>query len=194
MPYGQRKGDFMNKQPQITEQTKRNLCTAFWKLYQEKSIEKITVKEVTALAGYNRATFYLYYQDIYDLLEQIEDEILKQTKKALAAYRAESLQETVPALLNVLTVDLLQYRDYVHTLLGEHGDPKFVVRFKAAIWPFLTEWLVPSEKYTKYEMDLLAEYYLSGLVAVVVKWAADPQITTEELIRFLVPVAFPGTI
>lgn len=66
----------MKKQPHITEQTKNNLRIAFWSLYAQKPIEKISIKEITELAGYNRGTFYLYYNDVYDLLHQIEEEIL----------------------------------------------------------------------------------------------------------------------
>lgn len=57
----------MKKQPQITEQTKACLREAFWTLYTKKPIEKISIKEITDLAGYNRGTFYLYYKDVYDL-------------------------------------------------------------------------------------------------------------------------------
>ena len=48
----------MNKQPEITAQTKQNFVDAFWELYKKYSIEKITVKQITDKAGYNRATFY----------------------------------------------------------------------------------------------------------------------------------------
>ena len=48
----------MKKQPELTAQTKENLMEAFWQIYCEKRIEKVTVKEITAKAGYNRSTFY----------------------------------------------------------------------------------------------------------------------------------------
>jgi hypothetical protein len=35
--------DKMNKQPEITEQTRANLLKAFWSLYTEKRIDQITV-------------------------------------------------------------------------------------------------------------------------------------------------------
>ena len=49
----------MKKQPHITEQTKNNLRIAFWSLYAQKPIEKISIKEITELAGYNRGTFFI---------------------------------------------------------------------------------------------------------------------------------------
>jgi AcrR family transcriptional regulator len=56
--------------------TKQNLIDAFWALYCEKRIEKITVKEITQKAGYNRGTFYEYFTDIYDVLNQIEESLI----------------------------------------------------------------------------------------------------------------------
>lgn len=41
---------------------------------KEKPIKDISVKELTDLADINRGTFYLHYRDIYDMLEQLEDE------------------------------------------------------------------------------------------------------------------------
>ena len=41
----------MKKQPHITEQTKNNLRIAFWSLYAQKPIEKISIKEITELAA-----------------------------------------------------------------------------------------------------------------------------------------------
>ena len=66
----------MRKQPQVTEQTRSNLRQAFWELYAEKPVEKISVREITDRAGYNRATFYLYYHDVYELLDEIESMVL----------------------------------------------------------------------------------------------------------------------
>ena len=61
----------MRKRPEQTEQTETDLKQAFWKLYAAKPIEQITVSEVAQLAGYNRGTFYLHVQDIYDVLNDL---------------------------------------------------------------------------------------------------------------------------
>ena len=64
------------KKTAAKEETKQALIQAFWKLYREKRIEKITVGEIAAVAGYNRSTFYEYFYDVPDVLQQIEDCIL----------------------------------------------------------------------------------------------------------------------
>ncbi len=57
--------------------TTTNIKNAFLKLRSSKSLERITVKELSDLALINKATFYMHYKDIYDLSSQMEDEILR---------------------------------------------------------------------------------------------------------------------
>lgn len=58
------------------QRTKRSIINAFIQLRAKKPLEKITVKELAEVAYINKATFYTYYQDIYDLSEQLEDEAI----------------------------------------------------------------------------------------------------------------------
>ncbi|URN86257.1 TetR/AcrR family transcriptional regulator [Acetobacterium wieringae] len=56
--------------------TRQNLIDSFWLLYCQKNIEKITVKEICEIAGYNRSTFYVYFNDVYEILEEIEEQTI----------------------------------------------------------------------------------------------------------------------
>jgi AcrR family transcriptional regulator len=53
---------------------KEKIKKAFLQLYEERPIEKISVRLLTEAAGVNRGTFYDHYLDIYDLRDQIEEE------------------------------------------------------------------------------------------------------------------------
>ena len=59
------------------ERTKKCIKDAFIELRKTKPIEKVTVKELAALACINKATFYSHYNDIYDLSEQMENETIQ---------------------------------------------------------------------------------------------------------------------
>ena len=61
------------------KRTRRSIMNAFIHLRAERPIEKITVKELAEKAMINKATFYLHYKDIYDLSEQLEDELLDES-------------------------------------------------------------------------------------------------------------------
>jgi AcrR family transcriptional regulator len=71
----------MKHNPEITAQTRKNLMDAFWHIYSKEGIEKTSVREIVGKAGYNRCTFYEYFTDVYDVLEQIEASILPNIEK-----------------------------------------------------------------------------------------------------------------
>ena len=55
--------------------TKTNIKNAFLELAQDKKLDDITVSELTARAKVNRSTFYLHYDSVLRVLEDIETEI-----------------------------------------------------------------------------------------------------------------------
>lgn len=63
------------------ERTRRSIINAFIELRAKKSLEKITVKELSEIALINKATFYSHFTDIYDLSEQLEKETIENILK-----------------------------------------------------------------------------------------------------------------
>ena len=59
------------------QKTRNSLFSAFIELRASKPIEKITVKELTEKANISKQTFYLHFQDIYDLSEYLENDALQ---------------------------------------------------------------------------------------------------------------------
>jgi len=59
------------------QRTRNSLFSAFIELRAVKPVEKITVKELTEKANISKQTFYLHFQDIYDLSEYLENDALQ---------------------------------------------------------------------------------------------------------------------
>lgn len=53
----------------------------FWQLWEEQELSDITVTQIIKEANVNRSTFYAHYQDKIDLLEQVENKLLKEFYK-----------------------------------------------------------------------------------------------------------------
>ncbi len=66
--------------------TKKILKESLMELMQEKPISKITIKEICDLSEMSRSTFYLHYQDQFELLTDIKNEVMENTEKALGSY------------------------------------------------------------------------------------------------------------
>ncbi len=61
----------MNEKDPRAVRTKNLIKEAFVKLLEEKDFKYITIKDITAKATINRATFYAHYLDKYILLEEL---------------------------------------------------------------------------------------------------------------------------
>ena len=59
------------------KRTRMNIREAFIVLAQKKKMKRITIKELSAEAMINKATFYLHYHDLEDLVSEIEDTTIK---------------------------------------------------------------------------------------------------------------------
>ena len=71
----------MNNTDRRVKRTKKALRDALFTLLEQKSINEITVTELTTLADVNRATFYFYYTDLIDMLQQIQNETYQAFKE-----------------------------------------------------------------------------------------------------------------
>ncbi|MGI5874344.1 MAG: TetR/AcrR family transcriptional regulator [Bacillota bacterium] len=72
-----KKGDAVMKSPSKTQiRTRKNLIEAFMTVYRTKTIDRVSVRDITDAAGYHRSTFYLYFKDVYDLADAAEDQVL----------------------------------------------------------------------------------------------------------------------
>lgn len=78
--------------------TRTAIQSAFLKLIFEKDINKITIKELCERADINKSTFYLHYQDIYDLEEQFEEEISEKVCHIILEYEVGELIPKAPEI------------------------------------------------------------------------------------------------
>jgi AcrR family transcriptional regulator len=112
--------------------TRKILKDSLISLMKERSVTDIGIKEICARAEVSRSTFYVYYENVYDLLAEIEEEafeyfndLLNQidvsvkhgSRKHLSAYKQKYL-EFIADKDNPLQV-----------LLSENGDINFQKRF-----------------------------------------------------------------
>lgn len=174
----------MRKRPEITEQTRTNLMTAFWKILEVKKMDKITVKEITDYAGYYRSTFYEYFTDMSDLLEQVEDELISDIEKQAN----NSLTNNSMDDLIMKSVDF--YNDnsqYLSLLLGSSGSPAFASKLKDTVRPLVFKYYNFEDEDTRAEY--LIEFVLSALFGTLTFWfQKNKNITAQELVITINPI------
>ena len=150
---------------EIKKRTKDNLTEAFWQLYEKKEISKITVKEITTLAGYNRSTFYEYFKDVYDVLDQLEESLIREPMVPLK--RPKEGKE-VESIMMALSEEFERNKRYFSVLLGDNGDPKFHSKLKNKIKPKIKEKIESVGIKDETKINILIEYQVSAMLGIMV--------------------------
>lgn len=185
----------MARRPSITETTRKNLMDAFWKLYLTKPVERISVKEITDMAGYNRGTFYLYFRDIYDVLENIEDNVLDIMDSEINNYR-EILKSsgTVPDVKDIASaaVDIFHKCDYKPLILmNKSGNSRFELILKEKMRSTLNDRVSQTIDVDEQTREYIVHFFMSGILGVLKKWYDDGmKISVEEHLSLVCNVLF----
>lgn len=138
-------------------------------LLKEKQIGSITVKGICELADINRSTFYAHYADQYDLLEQIEAEIIEDMNMYLSMFNFAKEEETLK-----MTEKLLEYfvtkHDECQTLLNENGDSSFEKKVTVVAHHFIMKNWMEVNCLDKQLSEYLSAFIISGSIQMMKKW------------------------
>ena len=174
----------MSKRPHITETTRKNLMDAFWKLYLTKPVEKISVREITDIAGYNRGTFYLYFKDVYDVLEQIENDVLEVVEREAKRYAGVFCNESAEVDISAATsaaVDIFECCDYKpFILLSDRGDPRFEKAIKEKMHKHIEAKVNRNTNADETTKEYIIHFMVSGILGIIKKWYGDGMVIPME--------------
>lgn len=151
--------------------TKASIKSSLLEIAQDKKIEDITVSELTARADVNRSTFYLHYNSIINVLEDIEQEIAEKVSKDLDAFDINDIYGSTYKMLVRLTSTLDGIPTLKKCVVYSENSPKIINTLKQIFTDqaknaILNEFPYLSEDDVKYPLT----YVSSGIVESYLKW------------------------
>lgn len=156
---------------------------AFLELVQVKELDKITVAEITQRADLSRNTFYTHYQDIYAVLEELQNEAMMQLKIALedarSKHQLDKPLEFLEKLANILAASENQYK----ILLKVKGADIFIAKLKQTVMEHVIEGL-DAEGITKpKEYLIFLEILSSGFISLFQMYlCSETDLTPKEIV------------
>ena len=170
----------MNKNESKYFNTATRMDKALITLLEKKDFEYITIKEICDVAGVNRSTFYLHYENTSDLLRETTRYIID---KHLEYYKIDqeriSLQfETCKheELLFITEEYLMPYLTFIKdnqrlfkvSIKHFHSmqmDEVYGRMFQHIFSPILARFGVPET-----ERSYVMKFYLNGVFAIIMEW------------------------
>lgn len=163
--------------------TKMVIKNSFMKLLKGQPLNKITVKEVCEMAEINRATFYKHYMNCFDLLEQIEDEMIAELKQLIQESQLKSSTDTFNKIFSKIKED----GEWYITLVSDYGDRTFPNRILNLCYEQMNpsiESLFPNMP--KPEREWLYFFSASGCSGILSHWInTGMQEDAAELSKFI---------
>lgn len=147
--------------------TKNIIKESFIELLQEKEIDKITVSELCEKSDINRATFYRYYIDIYDLLLKIELEFANELKDKLTNYTSSSFKDIVIEYLKYLKDN----KEFVKIIFGNSKNLYFLYDFFEYFFEnFKNKWFININGLDEESKKILFIFMFNGCLGIIKYW------------------------
>ena len=161
------------EQDRRVRRTRKQLQAALAALTREKDLKDITVRELTELADVNRGTFYSHYKDLYDMQEQMEQELFQQLSAVLSSHLLkEGPGDLRPVLTEVFQFILENQELFVTTL--SCGGEQFFSRLQQMIYErYLHQWSGYYDLGSAQGTNYYLEFVVAGVMGLVRAWIRD---------------------
>lgn len=167
----------MNKNESKYFNTAKKMNEAFLSLLEKKSFEYITIKDICKEANVNRSTFYLHYDNLNDLLEEVITNTSADFYKAFSFAKRKDIPSSSLDELNFINDNyLIPYLNFVKEhkkIYQEFKNYSSLFRadcYKTEIYHDLIDQILDKfgidDKYKEYLFD----FFVSGIQSIVTRW------------------------
>ena len=175
----------------MAQDAKKALRQSTVELLYTTDLDHIAVTDVVKAAKVSRTTFYRYYASVYDVVEELEEELLSFMRDinrwaVIEPVTASSSRLTQSAMARITAI--YEHKDVLRAIMGPHGDPLFRQKATDVMARYWMQRLGQrSTPERQREIELYTTFMAAGHYAVIEKWVAreDDDLSPEEMARFL---------
>lgn len=164
--------------------TRNMIRHSFLRLLTDKPIGKITVKEICEMADINRATFYAHYEDVYDLLEKIEEDFYADVQDSVKGM----IQADYTGILPIEILKKIRENDVLcKAMFGKNGDKEFLRKMMYfAEEDSLGDWKKLYPHLGDEKLEWLYSFIVNGCAGIIQKWVESGfQAEPETMAQFM---------
>lgn len=167
--------------------TNKVLFDALITLMEQKDFEKIKISDICDVALVNRSTFYAHYEDKYDLLLALIDDLKNNLENELKQNKEEDISKNYyMELLKILINHVDEKRETYNSILKNDKN--------GIIMDFIIDVgnrdLISRLKKTNainstLPLDFITKFYLGGIATIGIEWIKNKdKYTKEELLLY----------
>ena len=173
--------------------TKKNIHEAMISLLYEKPFDKITINDISKQAEISRGTFYLHYQDKYELVEKYQEELLEKAHALFQTNIHENRQEFFVVMLQFFSTE----GELLSLLLSKNGTADIQLQVKQLLKQNAQTNILPHlsiEIHSETEKKYLLAYLSNAMFGLLQEWLDNGKKETPEefaqIVDRIVPFKF----
>ncbi|KOP80764.1 TetR family transcriptional regulator [Lysinibacillus sp. FJAT-14745] len=173
-------------------ETKQAIKNALIIQIEEVGFERVTVKNLASTANINRGTFYLHYKDKFEVMEDLQQELINELEsyvknvQPLEAFQTLKTGQFYPPFVEVIKC-FKEHATAFRVILGEQGSPGFSKRLKEVFSNQILDRLsVIGEELQDPEFrQYLQAFLASAILGIIQEWLdrGNEDLSVEELAK-----------
>lgn len=171
--------------------TRQAIMYSMLKLLQEKSIDKITVKDICEMCEINRNTFYYYYSDIYQVLEEL---LRTETEKSLKEQQENhSFYEDCLKKYHLI----LEYKKAVYHLYNSKNRDLILKYLYDITENYMEKYVlkeVEGKKLSAEDIQFIVDFYSNSMIGSILRWMQRGMMEKQENLIYRLSVSYQATI
>lgn len=153
-----------------TERTKAKILEALLELSKEKSINEISIRELTERAKIHRNTFYIHYTDVYGILDDLENHMCTVAAEATEQFTSQQLRENASDVLEIIFSYLKERREYCMLMLENRTRISVGQKVLESVFEkYLTAFEDSCDRQA-FAFQVQFRYCTSGVIGIVLYW------------------------
>ena len=173
--------------------TKRAIKKAFFTLLAEKEVNDISVTDISRLAEINRKTFYNYYTGVFQLVDELENDIIHKLQTTLKEMDIiECLKDPIK-LFDLLDSTIGINDPFLRNMLEAEKVSGFFNKFESKIICLIRDEVARQMHTDPTATEYVIHFMLAGEISVYKAWLrSDRSYPVEELAAMVNELALNG--
>lgn len=164
--------------------TKRAIHKAMTQLAAEKDINDISVKEIADLADINRKTFYNYYTGVYQLVDEIENEIVDYFAELIKTIDFEQALADPSIVFYKLYNTFSNHVEFIDALFSSDSNSSLVSKVLNKLIEMTSDAAVEHFRSDPEKTEVITRFIFAGEIAAYQAWFhSDRKMPVKELSR-----------
>lgn len=168
-----------------TKQTTTKIKLALLDLLNTKQLSQINITSLVKVAGVYRATFYLHYKSLNDVVKDIESDVIDSYETLEESMRDIDLYNNIDILINKVNEYIKIDKKYLRIIINTNCFNGITIMLKQLLYDIILNNFIKFGHEVDDKLMLTLSAFTGGLVFIYRDWISGLDIEFDEVEKYI---------